>query len=65
VLDGVSDDLLVVDDGFGGDLSAHEDHAGLGNCFAGDSGIGVLFEVGIEDGVRHLIADLVRVTLSD
>jgi len=65
VLDRVADDLLVVDDGLGGDLAAHEDHASLGHRFAGDFGVGVLLEVSVEDGIRHLIADLVRVTFSD
>jgi len=65
VLDRVADDLLVVDDRLGRDLTAHEDHTSLGHRFAGDFGVGVLLEVSIEDGIRHLIADLVRVTFSD
>lgn len=36
VLDGVADDLLVVDVGLGGDLAADHDHAGLGHSLAGD-----------------------------
>jgi len=65
MFDGVADDFLVVDDGFGGDFSADEDHTSLGDRFAGDFGVGVLLEVSIEDGIRHLIADLVGMTFSD
>merc|ERR1712168_630386 len=65
MFDGVADDFLIVDDGFGGDFSADEDHTSLGDRFAGDFGVGVLFEVSIEDGIRPLIADLVGMTFSD
>ncbi len=36
VLDGVADDLLVVDVGLGGDLAADHDHPGLGDGLTGD-----------------------------
>ena len=36
VLDGVADDLLVVDVGLGGDLAADHDHPGLGDSLTGD-----------------------------
>jgi len=65
VLDRVTDDLLVVDDSLGSDFTADEDHASLGNRFAGNFGVGILLEMGVQDGVGHLITDLVRVTFSD
>lgn len=65
VLDGVTDDLLVVDLGLGGDLTEDHDHAGLGGSLASDLGEGVLLEAGIEDGVGDLVSDLVGVTLAD
>lgn len=59
VLDGLADDLLVVEVGLGGDLTEDHDHTGLGGGLAGDLGEGVLLQAGIENGVRDLIADLV------
>jgi hypothetical protein len=65
VLDGVTDDLLVVDLGLGGDLAEDHDHAGLGGTLASDLGERVLLEAGIEDGVGDLVSDLVGVALAD
>ena len=48
LLDGVADDLLVVELGLGSDLAENHDHAGLGGRLAGDLGEGVLGEAGIE-----------------
>ena len=59
VLDGVANDLLVVDLGLGGDLAADHDHAGLGDGLAGDLAVGVLPQVSVEDGVGNLVAHLV------
>lgn len=65
VLDGVSDNLLVVEGGLGGDLAEDHDHTGLGGGLASDLGEGVLLEAGIEDGVRDLVTDLIGVSLTD
>lgn len=65
VLDGLADNLLVVELGLGGDLAEDHDHAGLGGSLASDLGEGVLGQAGIEDRVRNLIGDLVGVTLTD
>lgn len=65
VLDGIADDLLVVDLGLGGDLTEDHDHAGLGRGLASDLGERVLLEAGIEDGVGDLVGDLVGVALAD
>jgi len=48
VLDGVSDDLLVVDLGLGGDFTQNHDHSGLGSGLASDLGRWVLLQAGIE-----------------
>ena len=64
VLDGIADDLLVVEAGLGGNLAEDHHHAGLGGRLAGDLGEGVIPQAGIEDGIRDLISDLVGVTLS-
>ncbi|KAK5633868.1 hypothetical protein RRF57_009581 [Xylaria bambusicola] len=42
VFDGITDNLLVVDRGLGGDLTKDHDHAGLGGGLASDLGEGVL-----------------------
>lgn len=65
VLDGVTNDLLVVDLGLGGDLTEDHDHAGLGGSLASDLGEGVLGKAGVEDGIGDLIGDLIGVTLAD
>jgi hypothetical protein len=64
VLDSVTDNLLVVDLGLGGDLAEDHDHAGLGGSLASNLGHGVLGQAGVEDGIGNLIGDLVGVTLT-
>ncbi len=48
VLDGIADDLLVIDLRFCADLAEDHDHARLGGRLAGDLGPGVLLKAGIE-----------------
>lgn len=64
VFDSVSDDLLVVEAGLGGDLAKYHDHTGLGGSLASNLGERVLSEACIEDGVGDLISDLVGVAFS-
>lgn len=64
ILDGIADDLLVVEAGLGGDLTKDHDHAGLGGRLARNLGEGVVLQAGIEDGIGDLISDLVGVALS-
>lgn len=64
-LNGVTDDLLVVELGLGGDLTEDHDHTGLGGSLASNLGEGVLSQAGVEDGIRDLIGDLVGVTLTN
>lgn len=42
LLDGLTDNLLVVDAGVGGDLAEDHDHTGLGSGLTSDLGVGVL-----------------------
>ncbi|DAZ98358.1 TPA: hypothetical protein N0F65_000677 [Lagenidium giganteum] len=63
VLDGVADDLFVVDDGLGGDFTENHDHAGLGARLAGNARVWILGNAGIEHGIRDLIAELVWMAL--
>ena len=65
VLDGATDDLLVVKLGLGGDLTEDHHHTGLGCGLASDLGERVLSQAGIEDGIGDLISDLVWVALTD
>jgi len=51
VLNGVSDNLLVVEMGLCGDLTEDHDHAGLSGRLASDLGKRILLEAGIEDSV--------------
>lgn len=64
-LDGLSDDLLVVNLGLGGNLTKDHDHAGLGGSLASHLGEGVLAQAGIKNGIGDLVSDLVGVTLTD
>jgi len=63
VLDGIADDLLVVDSGGGGDLSEDHNHASLGTGLAGDTGGLVILDASIEDGIGDLVAEFIGVTL--
>ena len=65
VLDGVTDDLLVVNLGLGGDFTENHDHTSLGGSLASNLGEGVLSQAGVEDGIGDLIGNLIGVTLTD
>lgn len=51
LLDGIADNLLVVEAGLGGNLTKDHDHTGLSGSLACDLGERVLLEAGIENGV--------------
>lgn len=63
--DSVTDDLLVVELGLGGDFTKYHNHASLGCGFASNLGEGILSEAGIENSVRDLVSNLVGVTFTD
>jgi hypothetical protein len=65
VLDGITDGLLVVEFGLGGNLTKDHDHTSLGGSLASDLGEGILTQAGIENGIRDLISDLIGVALSN
>lgn len=64
VLDGVADNLLVVDLALGGDLAEDHDHASLGGGLASNLGHRVLSQARIENGVGNLIGNLVGMALA-
>jgi hypothetical protein len=63
--DGAADDIRDVDIGGGGHLAGDHDQAGRHEGLAGDAGVGVLGQHGVEDGVGDLVAHLVRVAHGD
>ena len=65
VADRVADDRLEVDVGRGRDLAEDHDQAGRRRGLAGDPGVGILADDRVEDGVRDLVAHLVRVAFGD
>lgn len=65
VLDGVTDNLLVVELGLCGDFAKDHDHARLGGRLAGNLGERVLGQAGVEDGIRDLVGNLVGVALTN
>lgn len=64
ILNGTSDNFLVVEAGLGGDFTEDHHHAGLGGSLAGNLGQRVLGQAGVENGIGDLIGDLVWVSLS-
>src|SRR5260221_1210723 len=61
LLDGLANQIIVVDDGRGGDFTGNNDQAGGYQSFAGDPALGVLAHNFIEYRVRNLIGNFVRV----
>ncbi len=57
--DGLASHFGVVDDGLGGDFAGDDDHAGLGQAFAGHAAFGILGQTGVQDRIRHGVAQLV------
>src|SRR2546430_4419489 len=65
LLDGVANDVPHLDVGVGGDLTDDERQAGGDGGLAGDAPERVLGHDGVEDRVRDLVGDLVRVAFGD
>ena len=57
--------LVVGNRCLGGDLAANDDLARCSEDLHGDAGIGVLPEMRVQNGIRHLIAELVGMTGAD
>jgi hypothetical protein len=55
VLDGATDNGLVVETGFCGDLAKDHDHARLGGGLACDLGEWIFAQAGVEDGIGDLV----------
>jgi hypothetical protein len=64
-LDGVLGDLAVVDVRLGGDLAGDDDEAGGHQRLAGDAGMLVDGQDGVEDGIGNLVGDLVGMAFAD
>ena len=59
LLDGVTDNLLIIEVSLGGNFTKDHDHTSLGGSLTSDLGKGILGQAGIENSVRDLIANLV------
>eukprot|EP00043_Microstomoeca_roanoka_P004758 m.51645 g.51645 ORF g.51645 m.51645 type:complete len:302 (+) comp12638_c1_seq1:377-1282(+) len=65
LLDAAADNLLVVNVSAGSNLTKDHNHTSLASGLASDAGLRVLLEASVEDGIRHLIADLVGMAFAD
>jgi hypothetical protein len=65
VFNGVTDDLLVVDGGFGGNFTKDHDHAGFGAGFTGNFGVWVLRQASVENGVGDTVTEFIGVAFID
>ncbi len=61
----IPNDALDINIGIGGDFSADEHECCRGECFAGDMAGRIVPEAGIENRVRNLVAELVRMAFAD
>ena len=64
-IDHACHDLIAGNRCLGGDLAANDDLARRSEDLHGDAGIGILPEMRVQNGVRHLIAELVGMTGTD
>ena len=58
----VPGDLLEIERGFGGDLAGNDNESGGGHNFAGYAARFILTQRFVQNGVRDLVADFVRVS---
>ena len=63
--DRLADQFGHVDLGVGRELAGDHRHAGVDQGLAGDPRVRILLETGVEDGVRDLVGDLVRMAFGD
>ena len=64
-VDGIRDNPAAIHLRFGGDLAANDHLACRGENLYGDAGVGILPEMGVQNGVRNLVAELVGVAGTD
>ena len=62
---GIPGDLLEIKRGFGGDLAGNDNESGGSHNFAGYAARFILTQRFVQDGVRDLVADFVRVSHGD
>jgi hypothetical protein len=56
---------LKVDVGLGGDFTGNDHQAGSRKGLGGDAAVGVLLQAGVQNGVRDLVGNLVRMAFGD
>jgi hypothetical protein len=64
-LDGASDYVLKIDVGFRRDFSGDDYESGGGQGLTGDAAAGIFSQAGVEDSIRNLVGDFVRVAFRD
>src|SRR5213078_1552179 len=63
--DALADELRDVDVDLGRDLAGHDDEAGGDQRLAGHAAVRVAAQHRVEDAVRHLVGNLVRMAFGD
>ena len=61
-LDGFADDLRQIGIALGADFTGDDGHAGRHEGFASHTGVGILFNQCIEDGIGNLVGNLIGMT---
>jgi hypothetical protein len=62
---GVLCDFAIVDVCFGGDFARYHDQPGRDQGFAGDARGRIVGQDGVENGIRYLVGNLVRMALGN
>ena len=63
--DDATHQALKINVGFGGDFASDDDQPGGCQRFSGDAAVGILLQAGIQNGVRNLIGNLIRMAFGD
>ena len=62
ITDNAARKFLPVDLRLCGNLAGNHNEIGRAECFTRDTALGILFQACVEDSVRNLVADLVRMS---
>ncbi len=65
VLDDTAHQVFQIHPGAGGDLTANDGHTGFYHGLAGNAGMGIVGQDGIQHGIRDLVCQFVRMAFRD
>src|SRR5690606_22701882 len=65
VLDHATDQVFQVNPGAGGDFTANDGHTGFYHGFAGNAGVGVFGQDGVQNRIGDLVGHFVRMAFRD